>query len=47
MAFVLYLGSWLAVTISNYPGQLLALWARHRPDDLQARQSRQVLDFRL
>ena len=29
MAFVLYLGSWLAVTISNYPGQLLAQWARN------------------
>lgn len=27
MAFALYLGSWLLVTISNYPGQLLAQWA--------------------
>jgi len=29
MAFVLYLGSWLLVTISNYPGQLLARWANN------------------
>ena len=28
MTFVLYLGSSLLVTISNYPGQLLAEWAR-------------------
>jgi hypothetical protein len=29
MAFVLYLGSSLLVSISNYPGQLLAEWARN------------------
>ena len=29
MTFVLYLGSSLLVRISNYPGQLLAEWARN------------------
>ena len=29
MTFVLYLGSSLLVSISNYPGQLLAEWARN------------------
>jgi hypothetical protein len=29
MTFVLYLGSSLLVSVSNYPGQLLAEWARN------------------
>jgi len=29
MTFVLYLGSSLLVSISDYPGQLLAQWARN------------------
>jgi hypothetical protein len=28
MTFVLYLGSSLLVSVSNYPGQLMAEWAR-------------------
>jgi hypothetical protein len=29
MTFVLYLGSSLLVSVSNFPGQLLAKWARN------------------